>query len=176
MADPFQSLFEQNYVRDPNTGRYFLPFANTMLGQRRNKSAAEMGITDPATIAEQFSDFHPYSYSNAGTGETQQFDSLEDYFKALDPGQGSSVGNDQNVIGINTKGMSAEQLAALRGTYNGQLGYYVDPSNLVGVNPAHVGQKPNESGLWQALSLIAPAAGGIFWRTWGWWVRREFRI
>jgi hypothetical protein len=68
----------------------------------------------------------------------------------------------QNGLGINTRGMSAEQIAGLRGKYNGELGYYVDPKTIVGTHPATTaGMKPNEGGLWQMLSLLLPAAGGI---------------
>jgi hypothetical protein len=153
MADQFQSIFNENFVRTPD-GRYFLPFSKTHLGQQQMQQ----------DVDESGTPFGEKYYRSGYDPESgfQRYSSLEDYFNATDPGSAGVLGpGAQNGLGINTRGMSAEQIAGLRGKYNGELGYYVDPKTIVGTHPATTaGMKPNEGGLWQMLSLLLPAAVG----------------
>jgi hypothetical protein len=154
MADQFQSIFNENFVRTPD-GRYFLPFSKTHLGQQQMQQ----------DVDESGTPFGEKYYRSGYDPESgfQRYSSLKDYFNATDPGSAGVVGpGAQNGLGINTQGMSAEQIAGLRGNYNGELGYYVDPKRIVGTHPATTaGMKPNEGGLWQMLSLLLPAVGEL---------------
>jgi hypothetical protein len=100
------------------------------------------------------------SYTNPGDGPEatpQYFSSARDYYNAMggdNPAPFATAGyGSGSLLGFNS---------ATRGDYNGDFGYYVDPNSAFGTHPANVGGKPNDSGLWQALSILAPAAGGIF--------------
>jgi hypothetical protein len=152
--DPFQDLFNQNVTRTQD-GRYFLPFSKTYLGQQQMQQ----------DVDESGTPFGEKYYRGGYDPESgfQRYSSLQDYFNATNPGSAGVLGpGAQNGIGINTQGMSAEQIAGLRGNYNGELGYYVDPNTIAGTHPATTaGMKPNEGGLWQMLSLLLPAVGGI---------------
>lgn len=142
--DPFQSLFSQNVTRTPD-GRYFLPFANTWAGQ--NYKPDSNGIFNVQGQADPNDVF--------GTRSSKDYTSLLDYYNDYDPVAGADIasGGLQNNLNFQN---------ATRGTYNNDFGYYVDPNSAIGNNPATTaGSKPNENGLWQALSLLAPAAGGV---------------
>lgn len=149
--DPYQSLFQQNVVVTPD-GRYFLPFSKTYAGQKQQQFD-ENGNPVPFI----------YGADQGYGGDPQYFSSLQDYYNFADPGIASAFGDPgrQTVLNLDTTGMGLDQINTLRGTYNGDIGYYFDPNRVVGAHPVRAGGKPNESGLWQALALMLPAAGGI---------------
>ncbi len=65
----------------------------------------------------------------------------------------------------NTNGMSADDMAALKAQKLGdQYGFFLDPNRLGFTDQTVAGgdsTKPNESGAWQLLSILAPALGAV---------------
>jgi hypothetical protein len=78
MADQFQSIFNENFVRTPD-GRYFLPFSKTHLGQQQMQQ----------DVDESGTPFGEKYYRSGYDPESgfQRYSSLEDYFNATDPGE-----------------------------------------------------------------------------------------
>jgi hypothetical protein len=153
-------LFRQYSVRTSD-GRYFMPFANTLHGMSFAKSGSGfIGDGGEEVVPESGQNDDPLRYRQ--TGKT--YNSLQDYFDALDPNQGFYVTGshpDGTPIASSNAQNALTGRNATRGTYNNQPGYFFDPGNLGEMHPATTsGGKPNETGLWQAASLIAPAVGG----------------
>ncbi len=161
MADPLQALFEQYAVRDPSTGRYFLPFENTYSGMHFNRTGSGFigDGGDPISVGD---DDHPGLTTPSG----KTYTSLDDYFNALDPNNGGFYVTGSHPDGTPIDPSNAQNALvstnATRGTFNNKLGYFFDPSSISGLHPATTsGGKPNETGLWQALSLLLPAVSEV---------------
>jgi hypothetical protein len=157
-----EDLFRQYAVRDPATGRYFMPFANTVSGMdfaRRGTGFIGDGGQEAVPGSGQNDD--PLRYQP--TGKT--YNSLQDYFDALDPSSGFYVtGTHPDGTPISPSGAqnALYHPNGTRGTYNNQPGYFFDPNTLRGLNPATTsGGKPNDTGLWQMLSMFLPLAGEL---------------
>jgi hypothetical protein len=153
-------LFRQYAVRTSD-GRYFMPFKNTMPGMSFAKTGQGfIGDGGQEVVPGSGENDDPLRYRQ--TGKT--YNSLQDYFDALDPNHGFYVTGsrpDGTPIGSSDAQNALTGKNATRGTYNDQPGYFFDPGNLGELHPATTsGGKPNETGLWQAASLIAPAVGG----------------
>ncbi len=150
-GDPnqYQNIFNA-YVQQTPDGRYFVPVSatNLNLGGDYNSDAGSSVWYTPPTDPQ----------AELGQGGGQMFTNFNDYYNALDPNAVAITGG----VGLGGAQVALGNIGAQRGSYNGQLGYYVDPTKMQGWNPATTaGSKPNDNGLWQALSIIAPAAFGV---------------
>lgn len=167
--DPYQSLFSQYFQRTPD-GRYFVPVSATQFSDANT-------ISDPYTGQKTYSILGPET-AQGDSGyvrDTTTYSNFNDYFNALNPIDavitgGSNIGGAQNALMFNGGGLGGASAPGMtpfgsRGTYNGQQGFFYSPEevkSLGGINPATTGGgKPNDIGLWQALSILAPAAAGV---------------
>jgi hypothetical protein len=148
-------LFNQ-YAVPVGDGRYFMPFANTMSGMdfaRRGTGFIGDGGQEAVPGSGQNDD--PLRYQP--TGKT--YNSLQDYFDALDPASGFYVTGshpDGTPIAPSDAQNALVSKNATRGTYQGQPGYFFDPSSVGEAHPATTsGGKPNDTGLDMILGILA---------------------
>ncbi len=157
--DPFQSIFQQ-YVQKTPDGRYFLPYSATTAGQLQP-------LTSPSdSPGAPYEGLYGFGGANAYYQDPSQFyGSSMDLYNNMDP---SNVMFGPNTGGLNPAAGMQNALTTgagtTRGTYNNNVGYYLDPNQVIGSNPATTGgSKPNDNGLDNFLALMAgAAAGGYF--------------
>ena len=144
-----QDLLGMGFQQTPE-GKLFLPFSLT----------DPYNTTSRVNYDESGNPFYVGTGYDNGNPTPQAFGSLEDAFKSYKPEYvGASFGNDQNAFSIPS--------SAVAGTYNGELGYTLDPSQL-GYGPIQRGGSSWNAFRDEWLKPVATSiAGGALFGTGG---------